>query len=69
MFELYFIVDDKDYAFRIWPGVPRVGDRVMMHPSPAPRKFIVEAICWGVREEEAKDRVTCNVMLREVEPE
>ena len=64
LFAIYFVLDRKDYAFRVWPGVPRIGDRVMMHTNDGPRTHEVLEVVWGVREEEESPyRLTCNVSI------
>jgi hypothetical protein len=59
--ELAIYIDNKQYAMRVWPAVPRVGDEVMVRrmadeqpPFPAPKVVqdehaiaIVDAVCWG----------------------
>jgi hypothetical protein len=61
--ELAIYVGNRQYAMRVWPAVPRVGEEIMLRrmapdeeqpPFPA-RKIvqdehaiaIVEAVCWG----------------------
>lgn len=61
--ELAIYIDNREYAMRVWPAVPRVGEEIMlrrMAPDdqqpgfPAPKIVqdehaiaIVDAVCWG----------------------
>lgn len=68
MIAIYFILEGKDYAFRVWPAAPRVGDFVMMHPVEGPRVHEVLEIVWGVKgNDEVRDRVTCNIRIGEAQ--
>lgn len=60
---IYFQVGDKDYAFRVWPNVPRVGDHVMFHPVEGPAVYQVERVVWGVAKDDM-NAPTVNVVMK-----
>ncbi|MGX7874476.1 hypothetical protein ACVDG5_018450 [Mesorhizobium sp. ORM6] len=61
-FDIYFMLEGKDYAFRIWGAVPRVGERVMFHPTTGPVTFKVLDVLWGVASDDTRT-MTVNVRL------
>ncbi|TPN04555.1 hypothetical protein [Mesorhizobium sp. B2-1-2] len=61
-FDIYFILEGKDYAFRSWGAVPRVGERVMFHLITGPTTFRVLDVLWGVAPDDRRT-MTVNVRL------
>jgi len=61
--EIAIYIDDQEYAMRVWPAVPRVGDEIMVRRVEPrnethnmvnrPRVLdehaiaVVETVCWG----------------------
>lgn len=61
--EIAIYIENREYAMRVWPAVPRAGDEIMLRrmapddeqPSfPQPKIIlsehaiaIVETVCWG----------------------
>jgi hypothetical protein len=51
---LYFILGGKDYAYRSWPAVPRVGDLVLLKDEQrdyAIHPARVLTVVWGTRDQ------------------
>lgn len=64
--DIYFQIGDKDYAFRSWPNVPRVGEHVMFHPVDGPVVHEVIRVVWGVNKDPTIGAaLTVNVTLKE----
>lgn len=52
-----FFIDGKQYAYRSWPYVPRVGEEVMLHvPEEGDKRtFLVTRVVWGVEGPDGHD--------------
>lgn len=53
MIGLYFILNNKEYAYRSWPAVPRIGDLVMLYNTEHEQiePAIVNNVVWGTRDQ------------------
>lgn len=67
-FDIYFVVGGKDYAFRSWIAVPRLGERVMFHLKEGPKTFKVVDVLWGVAPDDKARFCTVNVKLEPEDP-
>lgn len=51
--EVSIYIDNREYAMRTWPAVPRVGEEVMVRRVEDKKVIdehaiaIVDAVCWG----------------------
>lgn len=64
----------RNYAFRAWPAVPRVGDVVMLHDPDKEKGVrypaIVRLVVWAGREESwAGKQLECDVFIEWAENE
>lgn len=50
LISINFVLDNKDFAFRSWPSVPRVGEFVTLRPNGEPTTYLVKLVLWNVRE-------------------
>ncbi len=67
-FDIYFMLEGKDYALRVWPFVPRIGERVMFHMMGGPISFKVVDVLWGVAPDDRNGVITVNVGLERLTP-
>jgi len=59
-----FVMEGKDYAGRVWPTVPRIGEHVSLHYEGEKRVAKVHLVVWGVREETVFGRqLECDVHI------
>lgn len=65
-FRLFFTLAGKDYAYRTWIGVPRVGERVMFQTKDGPKAFTVSDVLWGSAvDDDVQDAPTINILLQD----
>lgn len=50
MINIMIELDGKDYAMRVWPAVPRIGEWVYLGYPNNVFKVEVKAVDWGVNE-------------------
>ena len=44
---IHFFVDGREYAYRSWSFIPRVGDEVMLGEGDRRKAYVVKRVVWG----------------------
>ena len=65
--ECYFIMNGKDYAFRAWKHIPRVGELVELGATER-KVYKITQILWGEKRRDAElipDSLYVNIYIEE----